>query len=70
MRDFGAVEVRHVQPYQAEKMYRCPGCNQEIPPGTGHEVVVPVHAPEDRRHWHTPCWKREIKKKLPQKKKR
>jgi hypothetical protein len=48
-----------MQPYQAVKAYRCPGCNQEIPAGVGHEVVVPVHAPEDRRHWHTPCWAAE-----------
>jgi hypothetical protein len=59
LRDPDAVEVRHMQPYQAVKPYRCPGCNQEIPAGVGHEVVVPVHAPEDRRHWHTPCWARE-----------
>ena len=37
----GPVEVRHVQPYQAVKTYRCPGCDHEIPPGLGHEVVVP-----------------------------
>ena len=49
----GPVEVRHVQPYQAVKTYRCPGCDHEIPPGHGHEVVVPRDAPEDRRHWHT-----------------
>ena len=28
----GPVEVRHVQPYQAVKVYRCPGCDHEIPP--------------------------------------
>jgi hypothetical protein len=50
------VTVRHVQPYEAVKPYRCPGCDHEIPPGLGHEVVVPVDAPEDRRHWHTGCW--------------
>ena len=49
----GPVEVRHMQPYQAVKAYRCPGCDHEIPPGLGHEVVVPSDAPEDRRHWHT-----------------
>ena len=54
----GPVEVRHVQPYQAVKTYRCPGCDHEIPPGLGHEVVVPLDAPEDRRHWHTACWRR------------
>src|SRR5437763_15899858 len=49
----GDLEVRHVQPYEATKAYRCPGCDHEIPPGTGHEVVAPVAAPALRRHWHT-----------------
>ena len=39
------VEVRHVQPYQAEKAYRCPGCDHEIRPGEGHKVVIPIDAP-------------------------
>lgn len=52
------VTVRHVQPYQATKSYRCPGCDHEITPGTGHEVVVPSDAPTLRRHWHTGCWRR------------
>ena len=52
------VEVRHVQPYQAVKTYRCPGCDHEIREGEGHKVVVPNGAPEDRRHWHTGCWHR------------
>ena len=34
-------DVRHVQPYEAAKPYRCPGCDHEIRPGEGHEVVVP-----------------------------
>jgi hypothetical protein len=50
------VQVRRVQPYEAVKAYVCPGCNQEIPPGVGHVVVVPVDAPDLRRHWHHPCW--------------
>lgn len=52
----GELEVRAVQPYQARKAYRCPGCNQDIAEGTGHLVVVPVAAPDLRRHWHHPCW--------------
>lgn len=56
--DPDAVEVRHVQPYQAVKTYRCPGCDHEIRPGEGHKVVVPVADPEARRHWHTGCWTR------------
>jgi hypothetical protein len=55
------VDVRHVQPYQASKTYRCPGCDHEIWPGTGHEVVVPRDRPQDRRHWHSPCWTAETR---------
>lgn len=51
-----AHEIRRVQPYQATKAYLCPGCNQVIPTGTGHLVVVPLDAPDLRRHWHDPCW--------------
>jgi hypothetical protein len=54
--DDSRVEVRHVQPYRAEKSYRCPGCDHEIRPGEGHKVVIPRAAPDDRRHWHTGCW--------------
>lgn len=56
MTEVGEVEVRRVQPYQATKVYVCPGCNQEIGVGVGHVVVVPVDAPDLRRHWHRPCW--------------
>jgi hypothetical protein len=51
-------EVRRVQPYEATKAYRCPGCDQEIPPGTGHVVSIPDEAPDLRRHWHRGCWDR------------
>ena len=57
------LDVRHVQPYQAVKTYRCPGCDHEIRVGEGHEVVVPRLAPEDRRHWHTSCWRRELRQR-------
>jgi hypothetical protein len=36
-------------------VYRCPGCNHDIAVGTGHFVVVPLEAPDLRRHWHRPC---------------
>jgi hypothetical protein len=52
------VDVRHVQPYEADKTYRCPGCDHEIGPGVGHEVVVPRERPDERRHWHSGCWHR------------
>jgi hypothetical protein len=54
----GELEVRFLHPFQATKRYTCPGCNHEIPPATGHYVVVPVEAPDLRRHWHRPCWER------------
>jgi hypothetical protein len=54
--DFGVVEVRHVQPYQAKKPYVCPGCGRTIPAGAGHVVCVPSDAPDLRRHWHRACW--------------
>ena len=57
--DDNPYEVSHIHPYQAIKTYRCPGCDHEIAPGIGHEVVVPNEAPAERRHWHTSCWHRE-----------
>ena len=42
---------------QGGKRYRCPGCDQEIPPGVAHVVAWPLLGDvEDRRHWHRPCW--------------
>ena len=55
--DFWAdAQTRFIQPYQANKTYLCPGCNRDIPPGTGHMVAVPPDAPDLRRHWHRGCW--------------
>jgi hypothetical protein len=50
------AELRRIQPDRATKSYRCPGCNQEIPPGIGHVAIIPQSAPEERRHWHRACW--------------
>ena len=60
--DGNDYEVRPVAAARATKVYRCPGCDHEIRPGTAHVVVWPVDsagasgAVEDRRHWHTACW--------------
>lgn len=54
-----AWDLRVVQPYQALKTYRCPGCDQEIFPRTLHLVVWPHGSPERRRHWHRACWDRQ-----------
>ncbi|AXK34730.1 ATP/GTP-binding protein [Streptomyces armeniacus] len=41
----------------AAKRYRCPGCDQEIPPGVPHVVAWQRHGQvDDRRHWHKACW--------------
>ncbi|NNE72924.1 MAG: hypothetical protein HKN26_04615 [Acidimicrobiales bacterium] len=62
---FGPVETRFVQPYEARKVYLCPGCNRDIPAGTGHIVVVPTEAPDLRRHWHRGCWAGRSTRKAP-----
>ncbi|MEU5020026.1 ATP/GTP-binding protein [Streptomyces angustmyceticus] len=50
--------VRPVGGGGAAKHYRCPGCDQEIPPGMPHVVAWPRHGDvDDRRHWHKACWK-------------
>ncbi|MFT2018099.1 ATP/GTP-binding protein [Streptomyces sp. 796.1] len=49
--------VRPVAGAAAGKYYRCPGCDQEIPPGVGHLVAWQQYAGvDDRRHWHRACW--------------
>jgi hypothetical protein len=49
--------VRAVAGAGASKAYRCPGCDQEIPPGVGHLVAWRAgEGGDDRRHWHRPCW--------------
>jgi hypothetical protein len=52
--------LRVVQPYRAQKIYRCPGCDQEIFPRTLHLVAWPQGSPEQRRHWHRTCWERHF----------
>ncbi|MGW8379687.1 ATP/GTP-binding protein [Streptomyces sp. ODS28] len=49
--------VRQISGGAAAKHYRCPGCDQEIPPGVPHLVAWPAHGDgDDRRHWHKACW--------------
>lgn len=54
-----SATIRRVQPYQATKLYRCPGCNNEIGIGIGHVVIVPLGRADERRHWHHSCWNRQ-----------
>ena len=51
--------VRVVPGASSTKDYRCPGCDQLVPAGTGHVVAWPAGehgSAADRRHWHTGCW--------------
>ncbi|MBT0568232.1 ATP/GTP-binding protein [Williamsia sp. CHRR-6] len=51
--------VRTISASAAVKNYLCPGCNQSIVVGVAHVVAWPVtdRDGEDRRHWHTGCWR-------------
>ncbi|MEO8888050.1 MAG: hypothetical protein ABI429_01980 [Jatrophihabitantaceae bacterium] len=51
--------VRGVSASRAVKLYRCPGCDQEVRPGVPHVVTWPAFDEDagERRHWHTPCWR-------------
>jgi hypothetical protein len=56
--------VRRLTGSSATKPYRCPGCDQLIPPATPHVVTWPVEGgtlsgggTQERRHWHTSCWR-------------
>ena len=44
-----------------DRPYRCPGCDHVVAPGTSHLVVVPQSDVDARRHWHTECWRRELR---------
>jgi hypothetical protein len=59
--------VRRVPGAAATKTYRCPGCDQEITPGTAHVVAWPAHTPgpAERRHWHSPCWRLRLRRHVP-----
>jgi hypothetical protein len=51
------AQTRYFDAFKATKAYICPGCGQPIEAGHSHLVVVPLQAPELRRHWHTSCWR-------------
>ncbi|GAA2755390.1 hypothetical protein [Actinopolymorpha rutila] len=56
--------VRKLTGSTSTKPYRCPGCDQLIPPATPHVVAWPVDPAsfvgtglDERRHWHNGCWR-------------
>ncbi|WP_425544170.1 ATP/GTP-binding protein [Actinocorallia libanotica] len=60
----GEWHVRTVLASAALKTYRCPGCDQTIPPGVAHLVAWPADrgGPDDRRHWHRACWQARLRR--------
>lgn len=56
--------VRRVAGNAAGKRYRCPGCDQEVHGGAPHVVAWPQGRPDDRRHWHAPCWEARDRRRL------
>lgn len=59
----GEFRVRRVTGAAATKAYRCPGCDQEIVPATPHVVAWPDGRVDDRRHWHTTCWRHRLRRR-------
>jgi hypothetical protein len=53
-------DVREVA---GDKPYICPGCDHPVRVGLRHLVVVPAGDADARRHWHTDCWKRELRRR-------
>jgi hypothetical protein len=60
----GFWSVQPLAPTSALKYYTCPGCGQEIAPGTAHIVAWRADGlmgeADDlaaRRHWHSHCWR-------------
>jgi hypothetical protein len=60
----GDWTVQRVSGAGSTKTYVCPGCRQDVTPGTAHVVAWREDsllgaevALGDRRHWHTGCWR-------------
>ncbi|GAA0429889.1 hypothetical protein Acor_45480 [Acrocarpospora corrugata] len=60
----GEWQVRRIVGGAADKVYRCPGCDQEIRVGMAHLVSWPNWSggEGERRHWHTACWRNRIRR--------
>ncbi len=55
-------EVRRVDASRAVKDYVCPECGNAVPAGESHVVVWPEGDSDLRRHWHTHCWRFEVRR--------
>lgn len=59
--ELDGYEVRLIPAERAEKNYVCPSCGNAVMEGEGHVVVWPAGDSEMRRHWHTHCWRIEVR---------
>lgn len=60
----GLWNVQPLSASSAVKIYVCPGCGLDIPPGNAHTVAWRADGlmgeaadVSERRHWHNHCWK-------------
>ena len=60
--DWAQIADAEVRIVHGQKLYRCPGCDHEIRAGVQHLVIVPTSDTSARRHWHTECWRRELRR--------
>ncbi len=59
---WSAVPGFEVRQVAGDKPYRCPGCDHTIRAGLWHLVVIPDGDPDARRHWHSECWRKELRR--------
>lgn len=61
--DWAVAPGATVRIVAGRKAYLCPGCQHEVRAGVQHLVVVEDDDVEGRRHWHTECWRRELRRR-------
>jgi len=61
--DWAQADDSTVRAVTGDKPYMCPGCQHQIRPGVQHLVIVESEDVEGRRHWHTECWRRELRRR-------
>jgi hypothetical protein len=60
--DWALAAGYDVRQVGGQKAYRCPGCDHVVRAGVWHLVVVPHGDVDARRHWHTECWRKELRR--------
>ena len=60
--DWALAAGYDVRQVGGQKEYRCPGCDHAVRAGSWHLVIVPHEDIDARRHWHTECWRKELRR--------